>query len=376
MRNLIPLLATAFLMMLTCEVTQVQSQSLESVFLDAAASGQLDFVKSLLDSGANIECKNNQGATALILASVKGHELVVELLLDRGADVNVKTATGITPLMAAATAGREDVAKLLLDKGADVSATDQQGRTALILAEATGATEVYALLKGVDESSGPTPGPVGEQTDSIHTETIRAADSPSGLTVRSEPSRNGQVIAYLTEGSTVTYLGESDNGWVKLSAPTAGGWVAQSYLGSRNLEATVVSVDNPEQCLRVRSGPGTDQEKIGCLPKGAKIKLTSTVQNGWAQIVGPMEGWVTVRQIKAPGLFPAKPATSGVQKESRGASQGTGYRRQRSESDFTQADTEFDKEISELRRDNEDAGSVQPGGVLRIGPFGIGLGGF
>ncbi len=145
-----------------------------------------------------------------------------------------------------------------------------------------------------------------------HSEIIRQADSPAGLTVRSEPLPNAEVVAYLPVGSKVTYAGEANNGWIQLSASTAGGWVAESNLGSRNPEALVIGVDNPEQCLRVRNGPGTNYEKIGCLPKGGKLKLTGTVQKEWVQIVEPMAGWVTAQQIQAPGLFPAKAATSGA----------------------------------------------------------------
>jgi uncharacterized protein YraI len=159
--------------------------------------------------------------------------------------------------------------------------------------------------------------PYGE----THSEIIRQADSPAGLTVRSEPLPNGKIVAYLPVGSKVTYSGGANNGWVHLSAPTAGGWVAESYLGSRNPEALVIGVDNPGQCLTVRNGPGINYEKIGCLPKGANLKLTGTVQEDWAQIVGPMAGWVTAQQIEAPGLFPAKAATSGGTR--RGSSEGT-----------------------------------------------------
>lgn len=394
MKNVTPFLAAAFLIILMFGAAKVQGQNLESVLLDAASSGQTDFVKSLLDSGANIESKNKLGATALIMASIKGHTDVVKLLLDRGAAVNVKTTTGITPLMAAATADDAEAVKLLLEKGADFSAKDEKGRTALNLAEAADATEVYALLRVVDRSppsaavpvpgqTGPASVPAGAQEGPARTQVIRAADGPGGLTVRAEPSRNGPVMAYLPVGSKVTYVGAASNGWVKLSEPTAGGWVSERYLGTRTPEASVIGVDNPEQCLRVRGGPGTDKEKVGCLPKGAKIKLSGTVQNGWAQIVEPMAGWVTARQIQAPGLFPEKAATAAAKKERPEATQGRGYRRQQSDgdSDFTKADKEFDKEMSDLKSDNENAGSFQPGTappgrVLRMGPLGIGIGGF
>ncbi len=51
-------------------------------------------VKAFLDKGANIEVKNDAGATPLIFASVKGHPDVVKLLLERGANVNARTNTG------------------------------------------------------------------------------------------------------------------------------------------------------------------------------------------------------------------------------------------------------------------------------------------
>jgi len=363
---------------------------LNEALLNAAASGQADVVEALLERGANIEAKNNLGATPLIFAAVQGHSRVVKLLLGRGADVNAKTATGITPLIGAASAADADVVQLLLEDGADVSVKDQQGHTALDMAEATGDTQVYALLRSADKTSGrlsaPVAGSAGPSsalaalpTGQVHVEIIRQADSPGGLTVRDGPSQEGRAIAYLPVGSKVTYSEEASNGWVRLSGPTAGGWVAESYLGSRNPEALVVDVDNPEQCLRVRNGPGTGQEKIGCLPRGARIKLTGTVQNNWAQIFEPMAGWVTVRQIQAPGLFPATPATSGVAKERRGASGGPGYRRQQSDrdSDFEVTTNEIDQQVTQLSRKNEGARAVAPWirplpRGIRMGPFGLG----
>ena len=80
-----------------------QSQNLESVLLEAASAGQVEIVKSFLDKGANIEVKNELGATPLIFASAKGQAQVAALLLDARANVNAKTTTGITPLMAAAS---------------------------------------------------------------------------------------------------------------------------------------------------------------------------------------------------------------------------------------------------------------------------------
>ena len=51
-------------------------------------------------------------------AAYYGHEAAVRLLLDSGADINVRGRDGATALMYAATADRKEVVRLLLDRGA------------------------------------------------------------------------------------------------------------------------------------------------------------------------------------------------------------------------------------------------------------------
>ena len=142
MKNLITYLAITFFIIPTFVGAQVQNKNLEAVLLDVTDAGQTELVRSFLDHGANIETKNEVGATPLIFASAKGHQEIVALLLDRRANVNAQTRAGITPLMAAASGGYVDIVKLLLAKGANVSAKDEQGRTALNLAEAADNSEV------------------------------------------------------------------------------------------------------------------------------------------------------------------------------------------------------------------------------------------
>ena len=62
----------------------------------AAFNGCTDIVKMLLDAGANIEHKNDQGENALISAAQEGNINVVKILLDAGADVNQSNTDGET----------------------------------------------------------------------------------------------------------------------------------------------------------------------------------------------------------------------------------------------------------------------------------------
>ncbi|SVA93070.1 uncharacterized protein METZ01_LOCUS145924, partial [marine metagenome] len=67
----------------------------------AAAKGDLAGVQAELDKGADVNAKNDDGATPLHHAAEKGHKEIVELLINKGADVNAKNLDGKTPLDAA-----------------------------------------------------------------------------------------------------------------------------------------------------------------------------------------------------------------------------------------------------------------------------------
>eukprot|EP00792_Barthelona_sp_PAP020_P009614 TRINITY_DN3310_c1_g1_i11.p1 TRINITY_DN3310_c1_g1~~TRINITY_DN3310_c1_g1_i11.p1 ORF type:complete len:264 (-),score=69.11 TRINITY_DN3310_c1_g1_i11:940-1659(-) len=74
----------------------------------------LDFVKTLLEMGADVNSCNNNGASSLYIACELGHFEIVKYLLIHGADVNL-CFTGYSPLYISAYHGHLDVAMMLLD---------------------------------------------------------------------------------------------------------------------------------------------------------------------------------------------------------------------------------------------------------------------
>ena len=68
----------------------------------SSKNGDLDIVKLLLKSGADVNRQNNSGNTALVLASNSGHDKTVKMLVAAGADVNIQNLNGTTALMLAA----------------------------------------------------------------------------------------------------------------------------------------------------------------------------------------------------------------------------------------------------------------------------------
>ncbi len=117
-----------------------------------------------LDSGKDIV---KASKFSLIESAEKGHLEEVKHLLDEGADVNTRDDDGQTALMKASKEGHVEIVKLFVNKGANVNSEDNYRRTAQMLASFEGHHEVENLLKAstnyqggikeqiVDESSKP-----------------------------------------------------------------------------------------------------------------------------------------------------------------------------------------------------------------------------
>ena len=132
---------------------------------DIDRGAALEFVKLLLDRGANVNARTKEyypirrwvtplndiswvdftGETPFLRASLSGDITVMRILLDKGADPNIPTLAGTTALMAAAgvnwaenqtyTESKESLMaalQLCLEKGADVNAANSMGVTAVI----------------------------------------------------------------------------------------------------------------------------------------------------------------------------------------------------------------------------------------------------
>jgi ankyrin repeat protein len=100
--------------------------------------GNTEIIKSLLDAGARINEQDDEGNTALMLASRCARNHNVKLLLEAGANVDVQNRYGWTALIYAANSNGSyneanliEIIKGLLAAGATVNVRDQEGKTAL-----------------------------------------------------------------------------------------------------------------------------------------------------------------------------------------------------------------------------------------------------
>jgi len=121
----------------------------ESQLHAAAWSGDLDRVKAIVESGADINWRDSVGETALFGACAWGQVAVVEYLLSHGAEFNVREQSGLTPLHWAASHGGIETLRMLIGAGADPGAADDTGRLPVDLARKSGKGDRVAYLKSL-----------------------------------------------------------------------------------------------------------------------------------------------------------------------------------------------------------------------------------
>ena len=126
--------------------THVYAQDIEIPLIKHAEQGNVEEVKKLIAKGADINARRQDGLTALMMASLKGHSNIVKLLIANRADVNAKDKLGYTALMGACKGGHPDTVKLLIASKADVNARQEAGGTALMIASLGGHIDIVKIL--------------------------------------------------------------------------------------------------------------------------------------------------------------------------------------------------------------------------------------
>jgi hypothetical protein len=114
--------------------------------MHAAYNGHVDVMQTLIDRGADLHARNNYDWTILLVAANNGQTEAVRMLLTQDVDVNARNYYGATALHRAAQGGHLEIAEMLLDAGADFTIKDRDGHTPMRCAGHQGQSEVIRLL--------------------------------------------------------------------------------------------------------------------------------------------------------------------------------------------------------------------------------------
>ena len=102
----------------------------------AAETGDVEWLKSTLTDGVDVDATNIFGTTALMRASSRGDVQMVRVLLSYGADPNRVRNDKFTALALAAFFGHQGVVKCLVEHGADTNAGTRSGTSPEMWAKA------------------------------------------------------------------------------------------------------------------------------------------------------------------------------------------------------------------------------------------------
>ena len=123
--------------------------------VEAAKARDDGAIRALVDSGADVNEAQADGATALHWAAHWEDLETATYLIGAGADVNVANALEVTPLLMASANGQAPLVDALLAAGADANASLTSGETALMAASRAGSVESVASLlrRGADANA-------------------------------------------------------------------------------------------------------------------------------------------------------------------------------------------------------------------------------
>jgi len=106
-----------------------------------------DVVWDLINAGAKVNSHDKDGDTALISVAEENNVEALKALLDAGAKVDGSNSHGETALMKAAASGLVNNVRALILAGANVNARDKEGKSALMYANDNSEPAAARLLK-------------------------------------------------------------------------------------------------------------------------------------------------------------------------------------------------------------------------------------
>ena len=117
----------------------------------AVNSKDIKMVNLLLQKGANVNaCNPKNGCSPLMYAARMGEKKILQSLLEFGADPNCRNRHGATAIMEAVNTDDAEIIELLIKYGAEINMRRRDGMTAIMLASRNNKIEIVkCYLKNI-----------------------------------------------------------------------------------------------------------------------------------------------------------------------------------------------------------------------------------
>ena len=214
----------------------------------AAEAGQCETIKPLLDTGMDVDTRDDFGRTPLHCAAQTNRLPAVKLLLSRGADLHARDKSELMLIHFAAQHGDEElIQQLLVEKKVDFTATGNTGETVLHCAASAGHINVVCML--LDEGAA-----VDIEDEMGHTPLHFAAAWGREKLVPLLVSRGADVNAKAKNDATPIYLAASNGnlGIVQILIGLGTKWGVFEYLEPDASSASVDGADGTKYKPRAR----------------------------------------------------------------------------------------------------------------------------
>jgi ankyrin repeat protein len=133
-------------------LVSVVGASGDSPLAKAVKAGDIQSVRALIKSGADVNAKSGDGSTPLLWAANSSRVEIARALIAAKATVDAANDFGVTPLLQASRVGDSAMVDVLLRAGANPSRAHPEGETPLMAASRSGSLATVRLLvaRGVD----------------------------------------------------------------------------------------------------------------------------------------------------------------------------------------------------------------------------------
>ncbi|WP_152395701.1 ankyrin repeat domain-containing protein [Paenibacillus guangzhouensis] len=124
----------------------MSDNNLVQQFLEAAAQGDVATLKKCLEQGIDINVRNKQKRTAVLIAAMNDHLKAVSFLVEAGANVDLQDETCFNPFLFGCINGKLELVKLMIKANTNIELLTRFGGVGITPASEKGHVEVVREL--------------------------------------------------------------------------------------------------------------------------------------------------------------------------------------------------------------------------------------